>query len=554
MKVTRRTRATKKVAGLLLILLASLVESASSSSSIRSILQQHAPPQRRHARLLLLSSGVRGGDSTTITASTTTTTAKTGVVEEETSGDDSTSTTVSVASNQTLPTVTTTTRTTIDTRVDDDDDKPVTTVVEESTNKLRDTKRLHMSVCAVVACTTIAVTIPIVILPLMASSDSFSATVASISSLGGGIGQLLNGFVCQSIGGRRTSFMYMLGTAMCCLLLASSSSSSGNVSATYVGLVLAGLEFCSSVQWTACSVVLAKQFAATDPGSYAQGITYMGLTTTFGTLGGKMIAPALLQYGMTWQQLSRLGALAAVTGALVMATMVREPTSSGSLFSFGMVKESIGAIMGSGIFWIAAIPYTVAFVPRTSEKVLGNFFQGITKLPASLCGGLTASITVGFIHGLVSSSSFHSLPSIQLKTNMLKRRYFGGGVASLLLAISANHGVISMLHNPHLLAFILVCASGFMASCLAFQFYQLPNIIANAFFTHNAVALSLLDGVAFLTVAPIWAILGRLVRQFQTHGWSLAWAFVAALYAVGGIMCVKVMPTILERQPTAATS
>lgn len=160
----------------------------------------------------------------------------------------------------------------------------------------------------------------------------------------------------------------------------------------------------------------------------------------------------------------------------------------------------------------------------------------------SVCGGLTASVTVGFIHGLVTANHY---PTMDLagKKQMLARRYGTASIAALILAASAHHGVVS----PHGLAVIVALASGAMASSLSFQFYQIPNMVASVYGEYQSVCLAFLDGVGYTMAAPIWALVGRIVAN-PTLGWSGAWVLLAGLFAVGGAGMLQSLPLVWNQQ------
>jgi hypothetical protein len=84
-------------------------------------------------------------------------------------------------------------------------------------------------------------------------------------------GKLVNGFVCEAIGNQRASFWYMIGLSLCTRCFAS-----GQLTYAY-----AGMEFFSSLQWTALSVLMMKRYA-NDPGGYIKGIATMSIASTGG--------------------------------------------------------------------------------------------------------------------------------------------------------------------------------------------------------------------------------------------------------------------------------
>lgn len=99
-----------------------------------------------------------------------------------------------------------------------------------------------------------------------------------------------------------------------------------------------------------------------------------------------------------------------------------------------------------------------------------------------------------------------------------------------------------------MIAAMIALASGIMASSIGFQFFQIPNLVANiAFHDHKAVVISFSDGVGFFFAAPMWAAIGRIVSMPHL-GWTVAWAILAAIYALGGVLMVKALPPVLMKE------
>jgi len=414
-------------------------------------------------------------------------------------------------------------------------------------------ERLKAAICATYFCNAFVLTLPVILLPMVAaeqaggaSVSSYVAAVASISTLGGAFGKFFNGFVCQNFGGRASSSFYMMGMSVCALLLSAMH--------TNVGLVLAAMEFFASVQWTACSVLLSNHYE-NDNAGFAAGITFLSLSSTVGTLTAKMGGTALLQR-LGWRTVAKLGGCVAMVGAVVMGMVVTElpegKPAPKKPFQLGSIMQSLEAVLGNRLFWVVGVAHAMAFLARTSDRVLGTFFQEVTSLSSSVCGGLTASVTLGFVHGLANGRHFHSMENTTQKEGMLKERYTSAALSALVLALCANQGFGVLLGSPGLLAVLVALASGMMASSLSFQFYQIPPMVASLFGENKAVCLSFLDGIGFLLVAPIWATMGGVVTNpsFGAHGWSVAWGLLAGLFGMGGVLMLKGLHPVLEKQST----
>ena len=166
-----------------------------------------------------------------------------------------------------------------------------------------------------------------------------------------------------------------------------------------------------------------------------------------------------------------------------------------------------------------------------------------------MCGGLTVSVSLGFVFGLISGRKFNTLESVEAKTSMWRRRYASAFFSALSLALLANKGIGGLLPAP-LSALAVFVASAAMASSVSFQFYQSPGLISSDFGKNKAVCLSYLDCLGYLLAAPVWKLVSGIVSHpsIGTHGWSVAWSMIAGMIGVGGMLMLKVMPPILQKQ------
>merc|ERR1719491_1497835 len=179
--------------------------------------------------------------------------------------------------------------------------------------------KLDKAIFATYFCTAFAVTLPVDLMPMIAGEQAatagsgfviaaFVAATASISTFCGGLGKLVNGFICQGLGGRFSSSLYLIGMSLSLVLL------SLNEQISNFGYILGGLEFCSSMQWTACSLILANHYSL-DPAKFAASI---------GTLTAKAGGTALLHIFNDWRVVARIGASAALAGSLIVRSLTSE--------------------------------------------------------------------------------------------------------------------------------------------------------------------------------------------------------------------------------------
>lgn len=162
-----------------------------------------------------------------------------------------------------------------------------------------------------------------------------------------------------------------------------------------------------------------------------------------------------------------------------------------------------------------------------------------------ICGGLTLSVTLGLVHGLVSGRAFHDLKNVSSRTSFVTRRYIGAVLSALALAVVAHPAVSSLVDSKFVMAGILTTLSAIMTSCMACQFFQVPSWVAQTFGEKKAVCISWIDATAFFINAPVWALVGRLV---ETQGWSVAFIMIAALFGLGGMSMTRAMSQVLEKQ------
>jgi MFS family permease len=442
-------------------------------------------------------------------------------------------------------------------------------------------RKLEMALFFTYACNTFALSLPVILMPMVAAEHSISmgpkltagmfiAAAASISTLGGGVGKVINGFVCQRIGGRQSASIYLMGMGVFSLLL------SVNTSAACVGWILAGLEFCASMQWTAHSILLLNHYEH-RPIRFAAGMTTLSMASTFGIILAKIGGPALLHIIPSWRALCRMAAGVAVVGGLLAQSLITEwpaeasrqsnsnaplpfskrkssmkSSRSSTAKSNGNLRQTFRHVLGSRLFWQAGVAHAFTSMARTSEKVLGSFFQDTTALSGSLCGGLTAFLTLGFLHGVTKGKAFHALQDAPSKSRMLRRAYTRAVMSAVGLALCANTWLTDILFpSKMVLAGVAALLSATMASSLSIQYYQIPTIVSNTFGENKAVCLSLLDALAFFLSAPFLAATGQIVGRLGDYGWSTALTMLATLFVVGGFLLVDILPRALDPEPEA---
>jgi hypothetical protein len=154
--------------------------------------------------------------------------------------------------------------------------------------------------------------------------------------------------------------------------------------------------------------------------------------------------------------------------------------------------------------------------------------------------------------GLMKGKRFMGLDSVTQKMKMLKGNYRLAIGSTLGLSACGVTKISQMFGSPMGMAGMVTLLSGVLASSVAFQFYQIPNLVSStSFATEDApVALSLLDAVGFFATAQIFtaftSILGKL-------GWAASWGFFAILFGAGStLMTNAIKPVLIESKRRTA--
>jgi len=415
-------------------------------------------------------------------------------------------------------------------------------------------------------CTQLAITIPVILLPMIAADPflptrvdqlppklegaAFVGAIVSLSTLGAAIGKFANGFVCKRIGGRMAGSFYLLGLSSFALLLSTTTS--------LHGIAIAGMEFCASIMWTACNVIIGNRYER-DPKKFSTAIMTLSLGSTGGILLAKTLGTALL-CNYHWRQVARFSSIMALIGSMIMFWLVedvaREKRMRSILWTKGgsqdnrsgldAIFDSAFHVLNNRAFWMVGFAHATAFLARSSDKLLGAFVRDVTGLPIYLCGSLTSSVTIGFVIGLISGRKIDSLESPGERRMFTSRRYHRAAFSAMALALCANRSFGAFLGNT-ILAIAITLASGIMASSVAYQFYQFPVAFGRSFDDDRAVCISFLDGIACLVASPIWSIVSRLVASARlgSHGWSLAWLVIASLFGIGGNVMMRTLSSVI---------
>jgi hypothetical protein len=280
--------------------------------------------------------------------------------------------------------------------------------------------KIDWGVFGIYFCTAVTMTLPVLIVPMMdaeimAATDTTSSTttatslvamVASMAPFGGGMGKMVNGFVCQQLGGPTSSKLYFMGSTMASLLYSSITLLPGEATAThtnfltphYLGWYIAAIEFFAAIQWTVCSLFLSIYYA-NNPALFARGVTILSLASTGGQIATKVLGAMVLQH-VHWRYVARFSVIIALTGLIICSWTSRIMTQcntaaqsfqSSSTAAAGTnkkstissppsVRQAIQQVLGSPIFWMVGLAHVSGYATRTSDRVLGKFLQEVTSL------------------------------------------------------------------------------------------------------------------------------------------------------------------------------
>jgi Major Facilitator Superfamily len=258
--------------------------------------------------------------------------------------------------------------------------QPATATSTESSGCL---SKMDIALFATYFCNMAVLTLSVVTVPAMAmehfetprAAAAFVAGVASMAPLGGGVGKLVNGFVCQQMGGRQASWMYLV------IMSALSMTMSFTKSLAPIGLLLIGYEFLSSIQWTSICDVLDQHYRQ-KPQLMARGIALLSLSSTLGALAAKTVGAGLLQ-ATDWRAVCRFGSLAALLGAAAMYMGVKNEQVSAPQHRTSERQSpfaSLKSILGNKLFWMIGIGHSLGHLARGSDRLLGPFLQEAASL------------------------------------------------------------------------------------------------------------------------------------------------------------------------------
>ena len=110
--------------------------------------------------------------------------------------------------------------------------------------------------------------------------------------------------------------------------------------------------------------------------------------------------------------------------------------------------------------------------------------MGMSSMSPAVAGGLTLSVTLGLVYGLVTGQrKYVAAETVPLRRAFLQKRYLTSVAATLGLVVLAQCGGLGV--SPVLRTGLVALLSGTMTSNVAFQYFQFPAKIAKSKFAQH---------------------------------------------------------------------
>ena len=169
-----------------------------------------------------------------------------------------------------------------------------------------------------------------------------------------------------------------------------------SISIHHLFIAIAGMEFCASMMWTACSVLMAERYA-NDTKKFTAAIMSLSLGSTIGTMFAKVLGGALLSR-FHWRWVCLLSASLTVFASGILCFFGGDNSRGfltrlkgnkyGQRFSKEMpdvslksIWSSISNVLGNRMFYAIALAHFTAAIVKTSDKVIGTLLSSTTLLP-----------------------------------------------------------------------------------------------------------------------------------------------------------------------------
>jgi hypothetical protein len=439
------------------------------------------------------------------------------------------------------------------------------------------------------------------------SEASFASKMTSSAVLGTSLGKFINGGLGDVFGARRTLVVYSILGGLSLLLL--------SISYRPENILFAGalIEFFQSVQWPCLTIMLTSHYgthlnANTRKGGreepvalqncnsttkYETAINIVALSSRFGAIISIPFCSMLLRKtNLSWRKLCRGGSFVSLASTLIYWIYTRDspsklhdpinppPSLSGgisqrrkSIHSVGFfllsslhvvnstILPSLRTILSSGTFWTVSLAHTGGSIVRSSERLLGTFFENtsdgtVSKLES---GEYPVVMAFGLITGLmIWGTQFSHLVVADAPQQSYARVYMIQWLYALAVGMCLVISLLAMpiirdVLNPTFAWGLKVLSCFILAASLAVQYYHIPPMVASSFYTNEnhrgpvGLYVSYTDGVACAISSFLIRTLGRIVQNGNPkgYGWAFCWGDIAIVIAATGGMMVHYLRSCL---------
>ena len=187
----------------------------------------------------------------------------------------------------------------------DNDEEVENMTVDSSLESPTIWNRLNGALCTSLVLSSSATSVPVALVSAMiefqSDSNNFVTRATAAAVWGTSMGKLLNGFVTDLVGSRRTAVFYSAMLAVALLRLALTTTPESAVWACF------WTEFCASVQWPTVIVTLATHYRG-HGSMYEGGIHLAALAARLGSLVGILGSSFLLNRNVHWRIVAVIGA------------------------------------------------------------------------------------------------------------------------------------------------------------------------------------------------------------------------------------------------------
>lgn len=404
----------------------------------------------------------------------------------------------------------------------------------------------HVINYIVYMCSTVTLSI---LIPLMSAiRDDLGATsgdvaiAAAMFTTGLTLGKLIQGILSDRFGGR-TAIMVGFAGMTAAVALFSSAQTIG-----VIGFAGGLLEFFSAVMWPALSIIIGN-WLSSQPQDLETGFWVISLSSRIsGALS--IFAFSRLLTTMTWRTIAGLVTFFPLFGLAFTFVAVKDSpdewTKYGAPVTLPSLREK-GVIMGrSSRFWLATGMLIAFTIVRRFDSLLATLFKDSSGTSDADSGTLSASMSLGFIIGLLLLG-----PVLHTFSSPTKRT-FVVALSIAALAVMCAIAIYVEADAPACDPLVLLGAFVLIAALIALQFYIFPSIFAVRFGLHRGivgVVSAIQDALSYATTSLLYLGFGLLIDS-PSLGWpSVLWS-LAGVLLIGIFITYKFLGMVYDLDGT----